>query len=101
MACNRRIQKIFLGGSFVTQIMRSGIPGDAVTVIMISARVSANVFMLIFGLTGIRVFTKIAEMPRGLLVLLIMLFAIVLDTGPWRSWLFHEAFQLPTGSRNP
>ncbi|AZQ67977.1 C4-dicarboxylate ABC transporter permease [Silicimonas algicola] len=91
-----------VGGAFIPMITL-GIPGDAVTAIMIGALfihglnpgpmlmidqpdmfwfivgslVAANVFMLIFGLTGIRLFTKIVEMPRSVLIPLIMLLSIV------------------------
>jgi putative tricarboxylic transport membrane protein len=91
-----------VGGAFIP-MMTLGIPGDAVTAIMIGALfihglnpgpmlmidqpdmfwfivgclVMANVFMLIFGLTGIRLFTKIVEMPRSVLIPLIMLLSIV------------------------
>ena len=80
-----------------------GIPGDAVTAIMIGALFIhglnpgpmlmveqpqmfwfilgalfvSNIFMLIFGLTGIKLFTKIVEMPRAVLIPLIMLLSIV------------------------
>jgi putative tricarboxylic transport membrane protein len=91
-----------VGGAFIP-MMTLGIPGDAVTAIMIGALfihglnpgpmlmieqpdmfwfivgclVMANVFMLIFGLTGIKLFTKIVEMPRSVLIPLIMLLSIV------------------------
>ncbi len=91
-----------VGGAFIP-MMTLGIPGDAVTAIMIGALfihglnpgpmlmveqpdmfwfivgtlVTANCFMLLFGLTGIRLFTKIVEMPRGVLIPLIMLLSIV------------------------
>ncbi|WP_368484148.1 tripartite tricarboxylate transporter permease [Phaeobacter sp. HF9A] len=91
-----------VGGAFIP-MMTLGIPGDAVTAIMIGALfihglnpgpmlmidqpdmfwfivgclVTANVFMLLFGLTGIRLFTKIVEMPRAVLIPLIMLLSIV------------------------
>ncbi|SPH25114.1 hypothetical protein DEA8626_04151 [Defluviimonas aquaemixtae] len=91
-----------VGGAFIP-MMTLGIPGDAVTAIMIGALfihglnpgpmlmidkpdmfwfivgalVMANFFMLIFGLTGIRVFTKIVEMPRSVLIPLILLLSIV------------------------
>ncbi len=91
-----------VGGAFIP-MMTLGIPGDAVTAIMIGALfihglnpgpmlmidqpdmfwfivgalVMANVFMLLFGLTGIRLFTKIVEMPRSVLIPLIMLLPIV------------------------
>jgi len=41
------------------------------------ALVVANCFMLLFGLTGIRLFSKIVEMPRGVLIPLILLLSIV------------------------
>lgn len=91
-----------VGGAFIP-MMTLGIPGDAVTAIMIGALfihglnpgpmlmidqpdmfwfivgalTLANFFMLIFGLTGIRVFTKIVEMPRAVLIPLILLLSIV------------------------
>lgn len=91
-----------VGGAFIP-MMTLGIPGDAVTAIMIGALyihglnpgpmlmidkpdmfwfivgslAMANVFMLVFGLTGIRVFTKIVEMPRAVLIPLILLLSIV------------------------
>jgi putative tricarboxylic transport membrane protein len=91
-----------VGGAFIP-MMTLGIPGDAVTAIMIgalfihglnpgpmlmverpemfwfivSALVMANFFMLIFGLTGIKLFTKIVEMPRAVLIPLILLLSIV------------------------
>lgn len=91
-----------VGGAFIP-MMTLGIPGDAVTAIMIGALfihglnpgpmlmvdqpdmfwfivgalMTANVFMLIFGLTGIKVFTKIVEMPRSVIIPLILLLSIV------------------------
>ncbi len=91
-----------VGGAFIP-MMTLGIPGDAVTAIMIGALfihglnpgpmlmiekpdmfwfivgclVTANIFMLFFGLTGIKLFTKIIEMPRSVLIPLIMLLSIV------------------------
>jgi putative tricarboxylic transport membrane protein len=91
-----------VGGAFIP-MMTLGIPGDAVTAIMIGAffihglnpgpmlmidkpdmfwfivgaLVVANFFMLLFGLTGIKLFTKIVEMPRSVLIPLIMLLSIV------------------------
>lgn len=91
-----------VGGAFIP-MMTLGIPGDAVTAIMIGALfihglnpgpmlmidrpdmfwfivgalVMANFFMLLFGLTGIRIFTKIVEMPRSVLIPLILLLSIV------------------------
>ena len=91
-----------VGGAFIP-MMTLGIPGDAVTAIMIGALfihglnpgpmlmidkpdmfwfivgalVMANFFMLVFGLTGIKLFTKIVEMPRAVLIPLILLLSIV------------------------
>lgn len=91
-----------VGGAFIP-MLTLGIPGDAVTAIMIGALfihglnpgpmlmvdqpdmfwfivgalTLANFFMLIFGLTGVRVFTKLVEVPRAVLVPLIMLLSIV------------------------
>jgi len=91
-----------VGGAFIPMITL-GIPGDAVTAIIIGAMfihglnpgpmlmidrpemfwfivgalVAANVFMLIFGLTGIRLFVKIVELPRPVLIPLILLLSIV------------------------
>ncbi|MGY6703545.1 tripartite tricarboxylate transporter permease [Roseinatronobacter sp.] len=91
-----------VGGAFVP-MMTLGIPGDAVTAIMIGALfihglnpgpmlmidrpemfwfivgalTFANIFLLIFGLTGIRLFTKLVEMPRAVLIPLILILSIV------------------------
>jgi putative tricarboxylic transport membrane protein len=91
-----------VGGAFIP-MMTLGIPGDAVTAIMIGALfihvlnpgpllmvqqpdmfwfivgalILANFFMLIFGLTGIRIFVKVVEMPRAVLIPLILLLSIV------------------------
>lgn len=91
-----------VGGAFIPMITL-GIPGDAVTAIMIGALfihglnpgpmlmidqpnmfwfiigalITANCFMLLFGLTGIRIFTKIVEIPRAYLIPLIMVLSIV------------------------
>lgn len=91
-----------VGGAYIP-MMTLGIPGDAVTAIMIGALfihglnpgpmlmiekpemfwfivgalVLATFFMLIFGLTGIRFFVKVVEMPRTVLLPLIILLSIV------------------------
>lgn len=91
-----------VGGAFIP-MMALGIPGDAVTTIMIGALYIhglnpgpmlkiekpdmfwfivgalslANIFMLIFGLTGIRIFTKVVAMPRSVLIPLILLLSIL------------------------
>jgi putative tricarboxylic transport membrane protein len=44
---------------------------------IIGALFTANIFMLIFGLTGIKIFTKIVEMPRSVIIPLILLLSIV------------------------
>jgi putative tricarboxylic transport membrane protein len=90
-------------GGAIIPMMTLGIPGDAVTAIMIGALFihglnpgpmlmidqpdmfwfivgalfTANIFMLIFGLTGIRIFTKIVEMPRSVIIPLILLLSVV------------------------
>lgn len=91
-----------VGGAYIP-MMTLGIPGDSVTAIMIGALfihglnpgpmlmiekpdmfwfivgslTLATVFMLIFGLTGIRIFVKVVEMPRTVLLPLIILLSIV------------------------
>lgn len=91
-----------VGGAFVP-MLTLGIPGDAVTAIIIGALfihglqpgplllvntphlfwfivgnlALANVFLLIFGLTGIRIFTKIVECPRAILIPLIVILSAV------------------------
>jgi putative tricarboxylic transport membrane protein len=91
-----------VGGAFIP-MMTLGIPGDAITAIMIGALfihglnpgpmlmidqpdmfwfivgalIMSNIFMLIFGLTGIKLFTKIVEMPRSIIIPLIFLLSIV------------------------
>lgn len=91
-----------VGGAFIP-MLTLGIPGDAVTAIIIGALyihglnpgpmlmvdqpqmfwfivgalVLANIFMLIFGLTGIRLFTKIVELPRAMLIPMILMLSIV------------------------
>ena len=91
-----------VGGAFIP-MLTLGIPGDAVTAIfigalyihglnpgpmlmieqphmfwfMVGALTLANIFMLIFGLTGIKLFTKIIECPRGILIPLILLLSVV------------------------
>ena len=91
-----------VGGAYIP-MLTLGIPGDAVTAIIIGALyihglnpgpmllverpemfwftvgnlMLANLFMLIFGLTGIRLFTKIVEIPKGILIPLITLLSVV------------------------
>lgn len=91
-----------VGGAFIP-MLTLGIPGDAVTAIFIGALyihglnpgpmlmieqphmfwfmvgnlTLACIFMLIFGLTGIRIFTKIVEIPKGVLIPIILLLSVV------------------------
>ena len=91
-----------VGGAFVP-MLTLGIPGDAVTAVIIGALfihglkpgplllvetpqlfwfivgnlALANTFLLVFGLTGIRIFTKIVECPKAVLIPLIIVFSAV------------------------
>jgi len=91
-----------VGGAYIP-MLTLGIPGDAVTAVIIGALyihglkpgpmlmietphlfwftvgnlTLANIFLLIFGLTGIRLFTRVAEAPRALLVPLILVLSVV------------------------
>ncbi|MGJ8569350.1 MAG: tripartite tricarboxylate transporter permease [Hoeflea sp.] len=91
-----------VGGAFIP-MLTLGIPGDAVTAVIIGALfihglkpgplmlvetphlfwftvgnlALANIFLLIFGLTGIRVFTKIVECPKAILIPLIIVLSAV------------------------
>ncbi|RKR03427.1 putative tricarboxylic transport membrane protein [Kushneria sinocarnis] len=91
-----------VGGAYVP-MLTLGMPGDAVTAIIIGALVIhglnpgpmlmiqtphifwftvgnlvlANLFLLIFGLTGIRIFARIVELPRAILIPTIMVLCVV------------------------
>lgn len=91
-----------IGGAFIP-MLTLGIPGDAVTAVIISAltihglRPGPNLitatpdlfwlivaclflasgFLLLFGLTGIRVFTKIVEVPKAILMPIIMILSVI------------------------
>ncbi|MCP4237782.1 MAG: tripartite tricarboxylate transporter permease [Aestuariibacter sp.] len=91
-----------VGGAYIP-MLTLGIPGDSVTAIIIGALyihglkpgpllmietphlfwfivgnlVLANIFLLIFGLTGIRVFTKIIECPKAILIPIILILSAV------------------------
>jgi len=91
-----------VGGAFIP-MLTLGIPGDAVTAIIIGALfihglkpgplllvetphlfwfivgnlTLANLFLLVFGLTGIRVFTKIVECPKAVMIPLILVLSAV------------------------
>lgn len=91
-----------IGGAFIP-MLTMGIPGDAVTAVMISALTIhglrpgpnlinttphlfwlivgclgfASIFLLVFGLTGIKMFTKIVEIPKGILMPLILILSVI------------------------
>lgn len=91
-----------IGGAFIP-MLTLGIPGDAVTAILIGALYIhglkpgpmlmietphlfyflvislfiSNIFLLIFGLTGIRAFAKITELPKHILLPAIILISLV------------------------
>ena len=91
-----------VGGAHIP-MLTLGIPGDAVTAVIIGALfihglkpgplllvetphlfwfivgslTLANVFLLVFGLTGIRMFTKIVECPKAVLIPLIIVLSAV------------------------
>lgn len=91
-----------IGGAFIP-MLTLGIPGDAVTAVMIGALtihglrpgpnlmtttpdlfylivsclLIASVALLVFGLTGIRIFTKIVEIPKGILLPVIIILSVV------------------------
>lgn len=91
-----------VGGAYIP-MMTLGIPGDAVTAVIIGAMsihglkpgpmlmvetphlfwftvgtlVLANGFLLVFGLSGIKLFTKIVETPKPLLLPLILVLSAV------------------------
>jgi putative tricarboxylic transport membrane protein len=91
-----------VGGAYIP-MMTLGIPGDAVTAVLIGALyihglkpgpmlmietphlfwftvgnlVMASIFLLIFGLTGIRAFAKMVEMPPALLMPIIVILSVV------------------------
>ncbi len=91
-----------IGGAFVP-MLTLGIPGDSVTAIYISALTLAGltpgpgflesapdifllvvmgliisaVFLMIFSLTGIRLFTKVIEIPKAVLLPLILILSVI------------------------
>ncbi|HRY26159.1 MAG TPA: tripartite tricarboxylate transporter permease, partial [Geminicoccaceae bacterium] len=91
-----------VGGAYIP-MLTLGIPGDAVTAVIIGALyihglkpgpllmvetphlfwftvgslTLANLCLLVFGLTGIRIFTKLVECPRGILIPLILVLSAV------------------------
>lgn len=91
-----------IGGAFIP-MLTLGIPGDSVTAVMLAALmihglkpgpnlltttpdlfylivsclILASVFLVIFGLTGVKLFTKIVEIPKGILLPLILVLSAV------------------------
>ena len=91
-----------IGGAFIP-MLTLGIPGDAVTAVMIGALtihglrpgpnlmtttpdlfylivsclLIASIALLVFGLTGIKIFTKIVEIPKGILLPIIIILSVV------------------------
>lgn len=91
-----------VGGAYIP-MLTLGIPGDAVTAVIVGALfihglnpgplllidsphlfwftvgnlALANCFLLFFGLTGIKLFSKIVQCPKGILIPLILLLSIV------------------------
>ena len=91
-----------IGGAFIP-MLTLGIPGDAVTAVMLGAltihglqpgpnlmKTSPGLFYLIvsclfigsfclviFGLTGVKIFAKIVEIPKGILLPLIIILSVV------------------------
>lgn len=91
-----------VGGAYVP-MLTLGIPGDAVTAIIIGALyihglrpgpllmvdtphifwftvgslTLANIFLLIFGLGGVRLFSKLVELPKGIILPMIVVLAVV------------------------
>lgn len=91
-----------VGGALIP-MLTLGIPGDAVTAVMLGALfihglnpgptmmkespdlfylicvclTISNIFLLIFGLTGIKITTKLVEIPRGRLVPMIIVLSVI------------------------
>lgn len=91
-----------IGGAFIP-MLTLGIPGDAVTAVLLGALqihglqpgpnlmkntpdlfylivallVFASIFLVVFGLTGIKLFAKIVEVPKSILMPLIIILSVV------------------------
>lgn len=91
-----------IGGAFIP-MLTLGIPGDAVTAVLLGAftvqglrpgpnlvfetpelfwlivacLLLASVFLLLFGLTGIRVFVRLTEIPKGILMPVILVLSTI------------------------
>ncbi len=91
-----------IGGAFIP-MLTLGIPGDAVTAVLIGALfihglkpgpmlmidnphifgfvvislIIANIFLWLFGMTGIKIFAKFTELPKNILLPIIMIISII------------------------
>jgi len=91
-----------IGGAFIP-MMTLGIPGDSVTAVLIGvmmihglrpgpllmrdqpeffwmivgALILANIFLYIFGMSGIRIFSKVVEIPKTIIVPIILVLSVV------------------------
>jgi len=91
-----------IGGAFIP-MLTLGIPGDAVTAVIMSALfihgmqpgpqlmnasphlfylivaclILAALFLLVFGMTGIKIFTKVVDIPKGILMPLILVLSVI------------------------
>ena len=91
-----------IGGAFIP-MLTLGIPGDAVTAVLlgalqihglqpgpnlmtsspdlfyviVSVLLFASVFLVVFGLTGVKLFTKIVEVPKSILMPIIIILSVV------------------------
>ena len=91
-----------IGGAFIP-MLTMGIPGDAVTAVIlgglyihglkpgpmlmtetphlfyliVSTLAISNIFLLVFGLTGVKIFTKLVEIPKGRLLPIIIILSVV------------------------
>ena len=91
-----------IGGAFIP-MLTLGIPGDAVTAVLlgalqihglqpgpnlmtsspdlfyviVSVLLVASVFLVVFGLTGVKLFTKIVEVPKSILMPIIIILSVV------------------------
>ncbi|WP_422443928.1 tripartite tricarboxylate transporter permease [Thermoanaerobacterium sp. DL9XJH110] len=91
-----------IGGAYIP-MMTLGIPGDSVTAILIGALiihglrpgpmlmreqpeffwvivgclVLSNIFLYIFGMTGLRLFSKIVEIPKAIIIPIIIVLSII------------------------
>lgn len=110
-----------VGGAFIP-MLTLGVPGDAVTAIIMSALIVhgmnpgpllmvnsqdlfyivvslcfiGNLFLLLFGLTGIKIFAKFVEIPKGRLFPIIVILAV---TGAYvtNNLLIHIAWMMLFG----